>query len=121
MSEHDPKWREAVIAVDKVHKGEGVGDQVTVRFPASTDGGWFKAPKFEAGQQGYFVLQKWPPKPGAQPQPETSVPTQAGSAKGDGDIYTALHPLDFQPYSQQDRIRAAISSPAICAGGSKEK
>src|ERR1700722_14200279 len=62
VSEHDPKWRQAVIAVDRVHKGEAAGEQVTVRFPASTDVAWFKAPKFEAGKKGYFVLQKGPQK-----------------------------------------------------------
>src|SRR5437773_3713160 len=58
ISEHDPKWREAVIQVDEVHKGAHKKKQVVVRFPASSDVMWHGAPKFHPGQQGYFLLHK---------------------------------------------------------------
>ena len=40
VSEHDPKWREAVVTVQVVHKGEPTTKQVVVRFPSSTDVQW---------------------------------------------------------------------------------
>jgi hypothetical protein len=111
VSEHDPKWREAVIAVDDVHKGEHGGGQVRVLFPSSRDVRWFKAPKFEAGQQGTFMLHKGAMKPservGARgrdmsrgaPDDEAEVP-----------VYTALHPMDYQPPQQHERVRSALAA-----------
>ena len=122
VSEHDPKWREAVIAVDRVHKGTRGGDHVTVRFPASTDVGWFKAPKFEAGQQGYFMLRKGVPAP-ATPQEAPPVTLDKGAgvaAEATPGVYTALHPLDFQPYTQRARVRTAISAAGGNADGGEE-
>ena len=122
VSEHDPKWREAVIAVDRVHKGTRGGNHVTVRFPASTDVGWFKAPKFEAGQQGYFMLRKGMPAPAT---PEESPPRALDKGTGvvaeePPGVYTALHPLDFQPYSQKVRVRTAISAACGNADGCED-
>jgi hypothetical protein len=121
VSEHDPKWREAVVAVDDVHKGSHAAESVTVVFPASTDVRWFKAPKFEVGQQGLFVLHKEDVEPAARPK-ERSV--GAGKAKAVKDketpVYTALHPQDFQPYSQQERVSNAIGA-APGAAGEKEQ
>src|SRR5262245_59328687 len=50
ISEHDPRWREAVIQVAQVHKGQPGAAQVVVRFAASDDVMWFRAPKFQPGQ-----------------------------------------------------------------------
>src|ERR1043166_7150684 len=58
VSEHDPKWREAVIEVDQVHKGDSTRQKLVVRFPASTDVAWRRAPKLQAGQEGFFLLHK---------------------------------------------------------------
>src|SRR5262249_26787932 len=58
VSEHDPKWRDALVAVDAVHKGHLRGKTLVVRFPDSTDVRWYRAPKFHPGQEGFFVLQK---------------------------------------------------------------
>jgi hypothetical protein len=58
ISEHDPMWRDAEIEVEAVHKGNQPARKVVVRFPASTDVRWHKAKKFEAGQEGYFILHK---------------------------------------------------------------
>lgn len=58
LSEHDPKWQEAVVAVSEVVKGQvASGSQrVTLRFPASRDVVWYDAPKLVPGQEGVFLL-----------------------------------------------------------------
>jgi hypothetical protein len=92
-SEHDPQWREAVVQVEAVHKGESPAQQVVVRFPSSMDVMWYKAPKFEPGQHGVFVLHE---KSAALP--ETAARTRSlASASQASSAYTALHPADFQP------------------------
>lgn len=58
ITEHDPQWREAVVKVTAVHKGRQVPRSIRVRFPASTDVAWARAPKLHAGQQGTFLLKR---------------------------------------------------------------
>lgn len=58
ITEHDPQWREAVVEVTAVHKGRRVPRSIRVRFPASTDVAWARAPKLHAGQQGTFLLKR---------------------------------------------------------------
>jgi len=58
VTEHDPQWREAVVLVTAVHKGRRVPRSIRVRFPASTDVAWARAPKLHAGQQGTFLLKR---------------------------------------------------------------
>jgi hypothetical protein len=106
VSEHDPKWRQAIIQVDETHKGSDDSRQVTVLFPASTDVLWYKAPKFQAGQKGTFILHK------------TKIETAdhhalrgLAAAVGAGtevEVYTALHPEDVRPLQQQASIKAMI-------------
>jgi hypothetical protein len=97
ISEHDPKWREAVIEVDDVHKG-AKKKQVVVRFPASSDAMWHDAPKFHAGQEGYFMLHK--------AEAEEAIAKGAKKqkrkvrARGAAGSYQALDPIDFQPYHE---------------------
>ena len=114
VSEHDPKWREAVLEVADVHKGEHKKKQVVVRFPASTDVMWYKAPKFHPGQQGHFMLTKTRVE-----KPRTKAAGKAGkkSAAAAGpqtppviEAYTALDPMDFQPYSEPGGIKTIIES-----------
>jgi hypothetical protein len=57
ITEHDPDWQEAVIAVDSMLKGPGSA-RVVVRFPGSLDVAWRRLPKFTAGQTGTFLLQR---------------------------------------------------------------
>jgi hypothetical protein len=106
VSEHDPKWRQAVIQVEQTEKGSHDSPQVTVLFPASMDVLWYKAPKFQAGQRGTFVLHK------------TKIETAdhhalrgLAAVEGAGtevEVYTALHPEDVQPPQQQAAIKALI-------------
>jgi len=107
VSEHSPHWREAVIAIDEVHKGKHTKKNVVIRFPASTDVRWYKATKFEAGHQGYFMLHKTPIAKGTAPR---GAKGKAASTAPAEEVYTALHPLDFQPYSQQGGVREIIEA-----------
>jgi hypothetical protein len=112
VSEHDPKWRDAVVEVDDVHKGKHKKKQIIVRFPASTDVMWYNAPKFHPGQRGHFLLQKSkvdkPAKRG-----KTTKKTAAAAAVTPAEsteTYVALDPLDFQPYSEPGGIKNLIES-----------
>ncbi len=120
ISEHEPKWREAVVQIDDVHKGAHKQKQVVVRFPASTDVMWYGAPKFHPGQQGIFVLHKTEtakPKTrrvkkrgGKGAATETVEP---GPEIGTTEAYTALDPMDFQPYHEPGGLKAIIESETI--------
>lgn len=120
ISEHDAKWREAVIQVDDVHKGSHKKKQVVLRFPASNDVMWYGAPKFHPGQQGFFMLHK----------PKTEKPKVKRSRKlrgkeavtesavaepeaGTTEAYTALHAADFQPYGEPGGVRTIIESQSL--------
>jgi hypothetical protein len=98
ISEHAPLWQEALIDVDEVHKGSHRRKQVVVRFPSSTDVRWYKAPKFQPGQEGVFMLHK-EQLPGGRAM---------AAAIGVGpEEYTALDPADVQPLDELPRIRSA--------------
>lgn len=86
--EHDPDWREAVIDVDQVHKGDRGKKEIVVRFPASYDRMWHKAPKLQVGQSGYFLLHAGLGTTGTEAR---TIP--AGATP---DFYTVLHPEDFE-------------------------
>jgi hypothetical protein len=107
VSEHSPHWREAVVEIDDVHKGKHATKNVVIRFPASTDVRWYKAPKFQPGQQGFFMLHKTElakeAKPAAKGKAKAAKPELAA-------VYTALHPMDFQPYSEPGGVRKIIEA-----------
>jgi hypothetical protein len=85
--EHDPMWREAMVAVDEMLKGERLSS-ITLRFPTSQDVMWYQAPRYEVGQRGIWILR-----------------SLAGTR-----AYTALDRQDYQPISQLDRIRRLLGS-----------
>jgi hypothetical protein len=103
VSEHDPKWREAVIEVAEIHKGSSAKRQVVIRFPASTDVAWRRAPKFAAGQEGYFMLHESTRAASGQ------GPRKRSEASSDPS-YTVHDPQDFQPYSEPGGIKSIIES-----------
>jgi hypothetical protein len=110
VSEHAPIWREAVIDVTGVHKGKHEGKTARVRYPASTDVRWYKAAKFEPGQEGYFILHKMGTR---------AARRQAAAAAGvtalpdhEAEAYTALHPADFQPFDADDEIKKLVTRSA---------
>ena len=117
ITEHDPKWREAIIQIDEVLKGAHQEKQVVVRFPASSDVMWHEAPKFEAGQQGYFILHKSESR-----KASTKGPTkQRGKARGVGadkagktsEYYLARDSADFQPYDEPGRVGTPLKTESI--------
>ncbi|HEY3136054.1 MAG TPA: hypothetical protein VGL29_08500 [Blastocatellia bacterium] len=116
VSEHDPKWREAVIEVADVHKGGHPGKQVVVRFPASTDVMWYGAPKFHPGQQGYFMLHKsedTPKRGQTKKRSKRTIASAAGAEDATAKDYAALDPIDFQPYQEPGGIKTIIESETM--------
>ena len=63
-TEHDPMWREAVIAVDRVLKGDPQTSRVVLLFPTSNDVSWHGALKPQSGQDGIWILEPSPAAPG---------------------------------------------------------
>jgi hypothetical protein len=99
--EHDPDWQEAVVDVDQVHKGDSSKKQILVRFPASHDRMWHKAPKLQVGQRGYFLLHAGKP---AKP-----ADVRGASVGASPDFYTVLHPEDFEPGDHPGQIQKLLS------------
>lgn len=95
ISEHNPDWREAVIAVESAIKGAQAGQQVVVRFPASLDVAWFDTPKLREGQEGVFILQR----------DQVSGATTALLAGTEVAAYTALNSVDVLPRQEAQRVR----------------
>ncbi|HEX9668897.1 MAG TPA: hypothetical protein VGC93_05375 [Thermoanaerobaculia bacterium] len=110
ITEHDPQWREAEIEVDAVEKGPRKR-KVVVRFPGSDDVRWYKAPKFQPGQEGVFILQKAAGEPAARAGARRgrAVAAAAETAAG-ADTFTALDPDDFQPSERAPEIRALAAA-----------
>jgi hypothetical protein len=117
VSEHDPKWRDAIVEVDSIHKGQHAKKAITVRFPESTDVRWYTAPKFRPGQQGVFMLRKSTLTPAPKGKRAAARARGSAAAPGSGPVYTALHPADFQPYSQA----AATGLTRLAAASKKGK
>jgi hypothetical protein len=71
---------------------------------------WHRAPKFHTGDRGVWLLQSSKEgagagkaalrKPGKKALLATAVPGAA--------VYTALHPMDFQPANKLDSVAAVI-------------
>ncbi|MDQ6686157.1 MAG: hypothetical protein M3Z50_00855 [Actinomycetota bacterium] len=95
VSEHDPEWSEAVVAVDSVVKG-AAAEAVVIVFPASIDVAWYRAPKFHPGQTGVFLLH------------DEGVPS-AAAAQYDN-VYTSLDVPDVLPIEEQSRVRALLAN-----------
>lgn len=104
ISEHEPFWREAVVEVQKVHKGAvGSSDRVVLRFPSSTDVRWHRAPKFETGQEGVFSLH----------QDAISGHVGPGAMAASFNVkqsYTCLDPAAFQPAHNEAEAAVAIDA-----------
>jgi hypothetical protein len=103
ISEHEPFWREAVVEVQKVHKGTVGNNRVVLRFPSSTDVRWHRAPKFETGQEGVFSLH-----PDA-----VSGHVSPGAMAASFNVresYTCLDPAAFQPAHNEAEAAVAIDA-----------
>jgi hypothetical protein len=106
VSEHDPKWREAVINVGVVHRGNPGTKQVVVRFPSSNDVQWHRAPKFRTGDRGVWLLHS--PKETPAPGEAVKRTAIATAAVPGATVYTALSPMDFQPANKLDTVAPVI-------------
>lgn len=105
VTEHDPAWWEALIAVEEVLKGavppvaadavqKGAPSQPTivVLFANSQDVVWFQAPKLRPGQEGIWLLHR-----------DENIQTRFP-------VYVVLDPLDAQPKDQLGRIRSLLQT-----------
>lgn len=101
ISEHDPQWREALVTVAQAHKGQPGPRQVVVRFAASDDVRWFKAPKFHPGQTGVFSLHSTEGEP---PRPSVRAAAKALAAAKGTRVYCALDPADVQPLEREEDV-----------------
>ncbi len=99
VSEHDPKWTEAVLDVESVLKGTAPPAPVVVMFPASIDVMWVNAPKFHAGQEATLILH-------TDQVPAPQVPATVAATFPS--VYTALEPGDVLPKEQSERLRSLI-------------
>jgi hypothetical protein len=95
-TEHAPDWWEAQVEVQSVEKGSTREKSIAVLYPNSMDEMWIDSPKFHAGQEGVWILQRNQQEKG---WPVLRVPG-----------LTALDPLDFHAKDQLDRIRRLIRS-----------
>src|SRR5215471_7668404 len=109
ISEHAPIWQEAVIQVSAVHKG-AKQKQVVVRFPASTDVKWRRAPKFKKGQKGTWFLHS------AQEQPVSARARALVSAEP---FYTALDPNDFHSEDEAPLVQSMLPGAAPVSSAKK--
>jgi hypothetical protein len=112
VSEHTPHWREAHVEIDDVHKGVHTSKSVVIRFPASTDVRWYKAPKFQPGHQGFFMLRKHT-LPGSETTSRRKKASRSAATSSGADVFTALHPADFQPYTQPGGVRRIIENKDV--------
>lgn len=103
ISEHEPFWMEAIVEVQKVHKGKAKKKRVVVRFPASDDARWSESPKFQVGYEGVFMLDA----------DEVSKVTKMGAAAealGSKEAFTCVAPASFQPAHCDEEIATVMDA-----------
>lgn len=103
ITEHDPGWQEAVIAVDSVQQAATATarkpKQVVIRFASSPDVRWAQAPKFSVGQAGTWMLGDKDKKEGA------ALRAAAGAQKNE---YVVVDEEDFQPLESSERVASLL-------------
>lgn len=102
ITEHDPEWQQAVIAVDSVQQTATETarkpKQVVIRFASSPDVQWAKAPKFAVGQAGTWMLGD--KKEGAE------LRAAAGAQKTE---YVVVDEEDFHPLESSERVASLLT------------
>ena len=111
ITEHDPEWRRAVIAIDEVpqeapagrrrSRGRGRSGQVVIRFAASPDVRWATAPKFSVGDAGVWFLGER-----TKSKDTEAVRAAAGAAE---DEYVVVDPEDFLPHEFAERVMTILN------------
>lgn len=105
ISEHEPFWQEAILEVQKVHKGKTKKKRVVVRFPASRDVRWCDSPKFQVGHEGVFMLD---------PDAVSKISKMGAAAEtlGPKEAFTCLAPASFQPAHCNEEIATVMDAVA---------
>jgi hypothetical protein len=101
VSEHDPEWSIARVAVDSVLKGPSSRRTVEVLFASSMDIAWYRSPKLNEGVSGIFILRR---------RDEDEAPDEVGP-----NVYQATHPLDFLPHDRLDDVQRMTGKGAGAA------
>ncbi len=57
VTEHDPDWYVATVAVDRVAAGDVAGPEIQVLFANSLDTAWAASPKLRAAQEATLTLR----------------------------------------------------------------
>jgi len=101
ITEHDPLWQQAVIAVDSVETAASGAlknaKQVVIRFAASPDVRWAAAPKFSVGESGMWMLGD--KKEGA------ALRAAAGADKNE---FVVIEPEDYYPLELSGQVRSLL-------------
>jgi hypothetical protein len=92
ITEHEPDWWIARVAIESVEKGTGRPSELEVLFPHSDDVAFYRNPKLSPGQESLFILH------------EDQMPKRSRGLEG----LTALDPLDVQELGQLPRIRLLL-------------
>jgi hypothetical protein len=100
ITEHDPEWQEAVVKVHHMARGtrRRRPNDITIRFAASRDVKWARAPKFAVGQEGVWML-------GDKTAARTELHALANVPK---DQYLVVEPEDFYSKEHGDRVLSQI-------------
>lgn len=96
-SEHDPVWWRSDLLIDRANKGQLKEPRLAIAFPASLDEYWIDVPKLQAGQRGLFILHRQSDSKRARLRPP---------------LPAVLDPLDVQPMTQAERVRALLKLAA---------
>lgn len=99
--EHQPEWREAIVQVREALEDKAAGRLVAVRFPASRDVAFLRAPRIEVGQEWIWMLA-------ADRATGAPAPSVGGSTAA---TFVVLDVLDVQPMDRLGRVRALLASP----------
>ena len=92
ITEHEPDWWIARVAIESIEKGTGRTGELEVLFPHSDDVAFYRNPKLTPGQESLFLLH------------EDEMPEPSRGLEG----LTALDPLDVQDVRQLDRVRRLL-------------
>jgi hypothetical protein len=107
FSEHSPQWKEAIVRVDSVEKGDRSEKMLIVVFPGTDDRTWAKSPLFHVGQAGIWLLHS-----GATQEHLGEMLLTPEIFNGRKiNCYTALASTDFQLGSNLARVQEIINKP----------
>ncbi|HEY4640463.1 MAG TPA: hypothetical protein VII75_03900 [Thermoanaerobaculia bacterium] len=95
ISEHDPEWAVATVAVESVVKGNTAGGSVTLWFAGSGDPFYARWPKLKPGQRAIFIVQ--------HEDPRLTFAQTRSVRKSEGPY--VIDAADVQPLSNLDRVK----------------